>query len=1313
MGLFVPRTFPTIFSDMLATLLSRTAITDLNYGSVFTTLLEAAAQEDDEQYFQMLEIIRGYRLDTTSGDDLENRAFEYGLTRLDAQLASTKVVIGDSSITKVSTTVYAGLPGALAGSQSINAVSDAGFTAFGHIIIGRGTARVEKVQYWSITNNTNYYTFNLGSGSGSPSSLANDHGTEETIILAQGGTSRVVAQGTEIKVPSSDLLEEVSFALATSTEILEGESVSEEVLVFALEAGAKANVPIGAIREFSAIQPFADATVTNPYRVTNGADLETDNALRDRIRDYVQSLSRGTLRSIRSGVLGLTSSDNKRVVSATPIDATVPTDIVKLFIDDGTGFIPTYDHVGYELISQAVGGERFLSVDNTPIVKAFVETQSLEPYNIPTFLGVAGATGVLDIEVGGVSETIEFVKSDFRTDGSATAQEVLTKINSASRLAEARATGSGKGLRIFSRSLEDDIKVLSSNANAALGFPFDKKQTLNLYLIRDGITTRLSKDGKTASVQAQNTGPYTFAGDQFLSVAVDRATDNTNVIKFSAGAFSVADVVAYINERVSGLIASESSAGTRLSLSSGTVLSSGSKIQILDTFDAVYYDLGALPSQIGSLDVDEAPMTLFSEDGNYLYVGSHTKFNTIWFNAVQVSSANIFVPQAFVSGFSYSTGNGWAFMYASDETQGFQGGGRITFWPPNAWAKATYQGIHTYWIRIGRQEPNAIQPPIGHVKISNANTIFGFPTDEVSGEDKDFTLNRFIGQIEMTSPLQAGDEIVAGLSNDEVHDARAAVFSLALPSGVEGITGTTLSIESDGTSRSVSFTGADFASSTATPLEIAEAINNRNIGATASVFGGKLRLRTNRVIDGSIEVLDGGSNSVLGFSTTEVENFISNQPAIVSGATGNLVFDADDSLVILVDGDDSDVGLVIPVYHEASLTQIDSTTLLRDSSLSATFPDDEMLVGYKVEMTSGLYSGWTGAVSGYDHSIGQITVSPAFPPTSANAATLTLAALGITDLVLTAQTAGLTGNNIEVSVSTMWGGYQIVTIYDGQTEETYNTSLWDGVDSSDQGGQTIGDLVAGINANSALVTATGALVYRNEFSLGTYSLSGGYNAAQAPSVSDKIQLLPRSTQALVEFWNNANISAEINILNSLAEIVLLSDTSVQIASLTTGENASILVSGGQANSKLYFATTKVIGVDAYRHFTGLAREVQWKIDGRLSDQANYPGIRAAGTQIEVLEPIRVPVVISINVKTMAGSSLAVISNEIKSSISNYINNLETGADVILSEVIVVTKRVSGVFDVEVESINNVADNLVITDKQLARIVERDILVKGS
>lgn len=168
---------------------------------------------------------------------------------------------------------------------------------------------------------------------------------------------------------------------------------------------------------------------------------------------------------------------------------------------------------------------------------------------------------------------------------------------------------------------------------------------------------------------------------------------------------------------------------------------------------------------------------------------------------------------------------------------------------------------------------------------------------------------------------------------------------------------------------------------------------------------------------------------------------------------------------------------------------------------------------------------------------------------------------------------------------------------------------------------------------------------------------------------------------------------------------------LQIASLNYGEEASIVVPGGSANAELLFQT-EVYGIDAYKYFTGLAQEVQWTIDGKKDDPENYPGLRAAGVQVEVIEPVRIPITVAVVIRTNEGVTLTSITNNIKSAVTNYINNLLVGDDVVSSDLIVSIRGVSGVADVRITSLSDAgpSGNVAIADNELARITEDGILV---
>ena len=116
---------------------------------------------------------------------------------------------------------------------------------------------------------------------------------------------------------------------------------------------------------------------------------------------------------------------------------------------------------------------------------------------------------------------------------------------------------------------------------------------------------------------------------------------------------------------------------------------------------------------------------------------------------------------------------------------------------------------------------------------------------------------------------------------------------------------------------------------------------------------------------------------------------------------------------------------------------------------------------------------------------------------------------------------------------------------------------------------------------------------------------------------------------------------------------------------------------------------------------------QWTIDGLDSDLSNYPGFGAAGTQFEVLEPKLTKLNLVVNVTPVDGVSLSSISNQVSSAVQSYVNSLDVGEDVIISEIVAAVQNVTGVFDVEVTSHSS---NIVISDGEQARLDDEDLII---
>jgi hypothetical protein len=160
----------------------------------------------------------------------------------------------------------------------------------------------------------------------------------------------------------------------------------------------------------------------------------------------------------------------------------------------------------------------------------------------------------------------------------------------------------------------------------------------------------------------------------------------------------------------------------------------------------------------------------------------------------------------------------------------------------------------------------------------------------------------------------------------------------------------------------------------------------------------------------------------------------------------------------------------------------------------------------------------------------------------------------------------------------------------------------------------------------------------------------------------------------------------------------------------------LVASGSQISSinKLGFSTIPKIGIDGYKYWTGLLRKVQRAVDGYAPDSLNYPGIKAAGVQVDVLPPLLKIISLAIDVRPISGVPLSIISDSIKTTVISYVNALGVGQDVILSQIIKKVQEVPGVESVRITypaPISNVVpERIIIADNEKSIIFAEDIIV---
>ena len=569
-----------LLGDMFKSILAKLDLNDINRASFIRTILEAVAIEQFQHYVEMIKVLQAVDLNTRTGTDLDKTGEELDLPRIQATKATGPVsILREASFEKVSSTFYSGLPAPVAGNTSLNVnnASNILYGTSGTLIVGRGTANEEEVTYVAApVNNTNYWTFTV-------SALVNNHGREESIILKQGSDETINA-GTIISIPAAGSSAAVDFIVEQDTVLLSGEARIDDVTIIATETGAKGNIAIKVINVDTDVfpnPPFVGARAENLSKYNTGSDRESDDPYRDRIKQRIQSLSKGTKTAILNAIIGLVDPVTaKRVVSANVILPTTLDDWVRIYIDDGTGLEPVFFSVGGEILLQSAnGGEERLELDLVPVVKAFAENNVSEPYNISGF-----GSSSLTVQVGLDQEIIPFNIGSFTFPEAATAEEVVENINNNSLTLEARTSNGGKNVVITAKSdTNEDIQVISGGINNLLGFPTDQRSTIYTYK-NDEL---MSKDGSTAFVDTANQ-PFNFAGvgPWDLTVVVDQKTTNTQTVTFTAGDFNTpsvataAEVKAVIDAQLVGVETTLTNNEASVRLISLTKLSSGSAIEI-------------------------------------------------------------------------------------------------------------------------------------------------------------------------------------------------------------------------------------------------------------------------------------------------------------------------------------------------------------------------------------------------------------------------------------------------------------------------------------------------------------------------------------------------------------------------------------------------------------------------------------------------------------------------------------------------------------------------------------------------------------
>jgi hypothetical protein len=164
-----------------------------------------------------------------------------------------------------------------------------------------------------------------------------------------------------------------------------------------------------------------------------------------------------------------------------------------------------------------------------------------------------------------------------------------------------------------------------------------------------------------------------------------------------------------------------------------------------------------------------------------------------------------------------------------------------------------------------------------------------------------------------------------------------------------------------------------------------------------------------------------------------------------------------------------------------------------------------------------------------------------------------------------------------------------------------------------------------------------------------------------------------------------------------------------IANSTISSTAGSIIT---ALDKLNFPNEFAAGFDSYAFDNGLIGEANRIIQGDPSDTVSYPGVAAAGAQINVSGPLVKRVSVSLALRLRTGVDNNAIADRVRSAVATIINQTGIGQPIALSKIVDAAQQVVGVVSVAVVSpIFNIGNDLITAqpfEKLLVQNLNDDI-----
>lgn len=205
---------------------------------------------------------------------------------------------------------------------------------------------------------------------------------------------------------------------------------------------------------------------------------------------------------------------------------------------------------------------------------------------------------------------------------------------------------------------------------------------------------------------------------------------------------------------------------------------------------------------------------------------------------------------------------------------------------------------------------------------------------------------------------------------------------------------------------------------------------------------------------------------------------------------------------------------------------------------------------------------------------------------------------------------------------------------------------------------------------------------------------------------DNIKSYDKSTTVLYKQIKTVNKKS--SIASNLSDIIF-----TDFVSQFLGKISDVYGFTFTALNKFDFDQTTTFGIDAYSTYKGLIGESTKVVYGDPRSPTLYPGVKAAGTYIDILPPLPKRIKISLGVRLRTGVPFSTVLNNIRSTAAGIINATKIGQSISLSEIVRATSQIDGVYAVSIiyPNYTSASDVIIVNPNEKPIVIsENDVSV---